>query len=728
MRSLSTVIVSFSALVSIAGAGSAIAQQAIEHLQPKLEWFEGLGDPGRCVVLPANQAFVEKNLSGGSKSERRVALVIGNSAYAKPKWALPNPRTDAVGVARLLQSVGFDVHLIADGGQAASSACAAQAAAQPADIAIAYYSGHALQREYTNYLVATDMTRLDGSLAGLVSLDDLITRFRQSSGKLLVFLDACRNNPLSSVGGAVGLAPEKVVPRSVTAMPSSKQGEGAGRQGLENAASLTGGELFVAFSTSPNSVADDGKGHFSPFTAAFLRHATKPGWSIQRVIAEVTKSVGEGSDWRQTPWSRSSLTGQIFLNGGVDPQDALRASRLKAKQSRELLGTGDRIGAIIEALRGLPEELTQDDIERYPEAYEALYRAVRSRSMRLPVSGAVHASFSPTGDRATTVSAEVGEGTRREALKLWELGTGRLIAELLPLDRSGTVGSTAGPAVFSSDGRRVMHIDPVAMRPVVWDAATGAVLAELPRIPGESPPMVVPPRRQFSSSGRFALINGTGGTHLYDIEARRIRWSLKSGAGLIAAAISPDDTLLATATATGSRNGGEYQAIEISAFDIATKKKLWTKSIKEPGWGAYSAGFSPDGKSIGVTTSSYVTLVLDIATANVVRVEAAPAGTGGLGFSPDGRFLATASSDNSNSLPGAYDLQTGQAVQLPFNAAPIPDIIYDASGAEVGAAYYSDVGDMWRRGVEGPELIDAAIATLAPDDLAKVPIDRVRFR
>ncbi|MCP1970064.1 MULTISPECIES: caspase family protein [Bradyrhizobium] len=41
-------------------------------------------------------------------AERRVALVIGNSAY-RSTVQLPNPRNDATDVARMLKSAGFEV-------------------------------------------------------------------------------------------------------------------------------------------------------------------------------------------------------------------------------------------------------------------------------------------------------------------------------------------------------------------------------------------------------------------------------------------------------------------------------------------------------------------------------------------------------------------------------------------------------------------------------------------
>jgi Caspase domain len=44
----------------------------------------------------------------GAQAEKRVALVIGNSAYRNTP-PLPNPRNDAVAIADALQKLGFAV-------------------------------------------------------------------------------------------------------------------------------------------------------------------------------------------------------------------------------------------------------------------------------------------------------------------------------------------------------------------------------------------------------------------------------------------------------------------------------------------------------------------------------------------------------------------------------------------------------------------------------------------
>lgn len=723
-RALGSVLVGFLA-VGDAAAQDEPGGRAAEDVELKAEWFQGIDKPGACTVLTPDAGFVERNLTKDGIAQRRVALVIGNGAYQNADWKLPNPRNDAAGVSRLLQSVGFEVHVVLDASASAIEACAAKASGAPSDLALLYYSGHGIQLEYANYLVATDVAGLDRSLKGFVSLDKLVTGLRQSSRALLVFLDACRDNPLASQAKP-GLAPEEVAPR---AMPAAQGSEGkpvpTAAQGAAGSA-LSGGELFVAFSTSPNTTASDGGGRFSPFTASFLKHAATPGWLVQRVVAEVTKEVGEASNWAQTPWSRSSLTHEVYFNGGVDPASAKRASDLKAAQSRDRFAKCDRKGAIAAALEGLPERFSESDTNTYRAAYEALYWAVRSRSVQLPVAEAVHTSFSPDGAFVATVSQQVGDAGRKDGLTLWETSNGQRIAELLPPERSGTVGGTLGPAKFSGDGRWVIHVDPVKEAPIIWEAATGRLVRELPKVPGASGMMVTVPKVEFSASGKYALAVG-GGVRLYDAIGGKTLWTLDD-AFTMAASIGVVETYVLTWVATMSGGGGPYKKVRTQAFGIGDKKRIWSIDVDEESWGAYSVLSSGDGRLVGVTTSGEALILLEPATGASRRIVIPRAGMAGFSISPDLKYLAVAASDQSTSQPDFYDIETSEKITPPLEERAALDIVCDATGAEVGVPWFAEAGDIWRKGVMGPALYEAATSALSEEQRAAVASGRARFR
>ncbi|PWT89668.1 MAG: hypothetical protein C5B56_06725, partial [Proteobacteria bacterium] len=87
----------------------------------------------------------------------RVALVIGNSAYENT-LRLTNSRNDAEDVAAALERSGFEAILGIDLDKAAMDEHIIRfaRAARASDVALFYYSGHALQYGGHNYLVPVD--------------------------------------------------------------------------------------------------------------------------------------------------------------------------------------------------------------------------------------------------------------------------------------------------------------------------------------------------------------------------------------------------------------------------------------------------------------------------------------------------------------------------------------------------------------------------------------------
>src|ERR1700684_648005 len=91
------------------------------------------------------------------RADNRVALVIGNGAYVHVPH-LPNPTHDAKDVAAALRRNGFETILGTDLDQTGMQNAAIRfaRAARTADVAVFYYSGHAMQYAGINYLVPID--------------------------------------------------------------------------------------------------------------------------------------------------------------------------------------------------------------------------------------------------------------------------------------------------------------------------------------------------------------------------------------------------------------------------------------------------------------------------------------------------------------------------------------------------------------------------------------------
>jgi len=91
-------------------------------------------------------------------ADRRVALVIGNSAYQHAP-VLPNPAKDAKAIAEMFAKAGYDVVSAQyDVGNLDFKRAIRkfEDAAADADIAVVYYAGHGLEIGGTNYLIPVD--------------------------------------------------------------------------------------------------------------------------------------------------------------------------------------------------------------------------------------------------------------------------------------------------------------------------------------------------------------------------------------------------------------------------------------------------------------------------------------------------------------------------------------------------------------------------------------------
>lgn len=242
---------------------------------------------------------------------KRVALVVGNGAYQNAV-ELPNPANDARAMSTKLRELGFEV---VDGfdldymGMRQSVANFARVA-RGADIAMLFYAGHGMQVRGQNYLIPVDAKFEDETSLDFetISTDFIMRQMSTDVNVRMMFLDACRDNPLA-----------RSLARSMGATRSASVGMGLAEMKVEE----NGGEgSVIAFATSPGDVALDGEGSNSPFTTALLRHLDAPNTSIQSVMTRVTGDVYRETGERQRPWVNASLIGEVFLNRVSTPAPA----------------------------------------------------------------------------------------------------------------------------------------------------------------------------------------------------------------------------------------------------------------------------------------------------------------------------------------------------------------------------------------------------------------------
>ena len=175
------------------------------------------------------------------------------------------------------------------------------AALPGAGVSLLYYAGHGMQVSGRNYLVPVDAKVERPSALGTeaIEVSAVIADMEAEKRINLVFLDACRDNPLSrnlarSMGGGA---------RSASV-----------GQGLAQVNAGIG--TLITFATSPDTIALDGSGRNSPFTQAMLKYIRTPGLEIRSMLTRVRADVIRATNERQVPWDHSSLTGDFYFKPG----------------------------------------------------------------------------------------------------------------------------------------------------------------------------------------------------------------------------------------------------------------------------------------------------------------------------------------------------------------------------------------------------------------------------
>ena len=230
-----------------------------------------------------------------AQAQKRVALVIGNGSY-QHTIHLKNPVNDAGDIAASLERLGFDVVRGIDishtGMRDVIRTFAGKAAG--ADVALLFYAGHGLQVNGKNYLLPVDAQIENQADLEFGAIDlNLVLGVMEGQAKTnIVFLDACRDNPLG-------------------AKLSRSTRSGGVSRGLAQVDSGVG--TLIAFATQPGNTALDGDGRNSPFTQALLTIIEQPGLSLSEVMISVRNEVLKTTSGKQVPWEHSSLTGQFYF-------------------------------------------------------------------------------------------------------------------------------------------------------------------------------------------------------------------------------------------------------------------------------------------------------------------------------------------------------------------------------------------------------------------------------
>ncbi len=207
-------------------------------------------------------------LAPAHAAERRLALVIGNSAYSF--GALDNPKNDAALMAKALKGVGFEVTELIDADQKTMKKAMLDFGRSLRDsdsVGLFYYAGHGVQVDGENYLVPVDANirdEADVAVEAVAATELLKTMQRAASRINIAIFDACRNNPFASTtrGGTRGLA-------RIDAPAGT----------------------IIAYATAPGDVALDGQGGNSPYATALAKNMAADGLTVEEVFKRARREV-----------------------------------------------------------------------------------------------------------------------------------------------------------------------------------------------------------------------------------------------------------------------------------------------------------------------------------------------------------------------------------------------------------------------------------------------------
>jgi hypothetical protein len=245
----------------------------------------------------------------------RIALVIGNSNYDEKfnklhLEKLRNPVNDAIDMASVLRSLGYEVILKTDVRKKAMKRAVRDFAGrlrQRGTVGVFFFSGHGFQHKNINYLmplradIHSDVDIEDEALKA-----DYVLRHMEKSnrGMNVMILDACRNN-----------IPDDFFRKSKGAFAGLSKG-------LGNMSAPIG--TLIAYATAPNKISWGGlpgerNSAYTKHLLAVLRQQAH--LRVEDLFIAVRKRVMQetkGEPEPQVPWESGSLT-QRFCFGQCGP-------------------------------------------------------------------------------------------------------------------------------------------------------------------------------------------------------------------------------------------------------------------------------------------------------------------------------------------------------------------------------------------------------------------------
>src|SRR5882724_1250138 len=289
-----------------------------------------------CLMLFSGLAGVLSSASA-QQQEKRIALVVGNGAYAKSPLA--TAANDAGLIAQTLQAAGFDVigarDLDGDTLRKSFRDFINKAEASgPDTVAMVYLAGYGLQLAGENYFVPVDSAINRDTDVPIEALrtGDYIRQLASLPLKAgIVVLDAGRQQPFVSGQIASGLALVEADPH-----------------------------MLIAFNAAPGTVAPAEQGPYGAYAQSLAEMIRTGGLPLPEVFNRVRLRVNEASKGAQVPWDNQKVDAAFtFFERAPDAPAAAAPDQVAAVRSKPIrdLGVRDAYAAVLE----------RDTLEAYEE-------------------------------------------------------------------------------------------------------------------------------------------------------------------------------------------------------------------------------------------------------------------------------------------------------------------------------------------------------------------------
>ncbi|BAL76527.1 caspase family protein [Bradyrhizobium cosmicum] len=264
------------------------------------------------------------------QQEKRIALVVGNGAYAKSPLA--TTANDAGLIAQTLQAAGFDVvgARDLDGDTLRKSfrdfIQKAQASG-PGTVAMVYLAGYGVQLAGENYFIPVDsnITRdTDVPTEGLRVSDYLRQLAAIPLKANIVVLDAARAQPFIEGGQPIASGLALVEPDP---------------------------NMLIAFNAAPGTVAPEEPGPYGIYAQSLAEMIRTGGLPIAEVFERVRLRVNEASKGAQVPWNEQKISAPFsFFERGPDAPPQTAPDQVAATRNKPIrdLGAQDAYAAVLE--------------------------------------------------------------------------------------------------------------------------------------------------------------------------------------------------------------------------------------------------------------------------------------------------------------------------------------------------------------------------------------------